>query len=97
MTKPDDVSEEAWGAAQDICDQACLPEHYYIQGVVSAMQSSIARAIDGAKAEQREADAKVAERYVLTSNSRDIDVAVQETVMAETADKIVRAIRGTPQ
>lgn len=45
MSKPDDIDQDAWQTAQDICDQAALPEHYYTQGVVTALQTDIARAI----------------------------------------------------
>lgn len=90
--KPDDVSQEAWAAT---CEINLILPYSYVQG-------QIARAIDAAKAEQREADAKIAEGFIATEAlfpfSEDSTANHAAAVGQEyAADEIAAAIRGTPQ
>lgn len=66
MSKPEDIPQDVWQKAQDICDSACFPEYWHVQGVVTAVQIDIARAIMAAKAEEQEACAQA----IATANLR---------------------------
>lgn len=54
--------DDAIRIATDIVDQACLPEHYIINGVYTAMRDDIARAIHA----ERERCAKMADDKAAT-------------------------------
>jgi hypothetical protein len=84
MTKPDNIQQDIWQIAQNIVDQACMPEHYYKNGVVTAVQVDIARALMA----ERERCANIVATAPLSNRSSE--PATSNKIMA---DRIEAAIR----
>lgn len=94
MTKPDDIDQDAWEKAGRAWVRGASSEN-----ITNSGRETVARAIMSARAEEREACAKVADNFLwclpLYEKGADANIASDDAACAVQAE-IAAAIRNRP-